>query len=508
MKYTENCNLKKPDKTDLYDIENENENMDMLDSLFTEQKKEMNSKGALIGSNNDVDSEQDEITFSETGTKPADYFVSGNTNSLKRSSSNVRSVDRSAILGGKNNSIYQNIDSAIIGGQYNEIYSSSYSNSMNRNNVILGGSNNKVGSSSGNTAGWSSNCTIIGGKNNMIKNTSGVANILGIDNSMDATENSYVMISGISNRVYKAGYQSPVSVFGKKCIVSAYDGSTLSIFGDNITSSSPTVSGLMIIGKNNKEPTSSDIFIVGNGISGSRSNGMRLTTSGYLYYGTGCGAGSDYAEFFEWSDGNPNGEDRCGVFVTFDFDKEYQYDTVQELPHIRIAQSGDYILGVISGNPSFVGNSDEEWKKRWLYDEFDRPIFESVQVPDTELQEVETGEYYTDIQYDENDNEIEVQVPVTELKEVETGTFHTEYRQVLNSEYDEEKVYKSRFDRKEWEATGMLGVLSVKDDGSCEVGRFCKCGKDGVATLADKRDMDTFLVLRRVSDNIVKIVFK
>lgn len=97
MKYTENFNLKKPEKTDLYNIENENENMDILDSLITEQKNEINSKGAVIGENNDVDSEQYEGIQSETGSKPADYFVAGNTNSLKRSSSNVRSVDRSAI---------------------------------------------------------------------------------------------------------------------------------------------------------------------------------------------------------------------------------------------------------------------------------------------------------------------------------------------------------------------------------------------------------------------------
>ena len=508
MKYTENYNLKKPDKTDLFNIENENENMDILDSLFTEQKNEINSKGAVIGSNNDVDSEQNEAILSETGPKPADYFVSGNTNSLKRSSSTVRSVDRSAILGGKNNQIYQNTDSAIIGGRYNEINNAIFSNSMNTNNVIVGGYNNKLGDSSGAMYGFPTNCTIIGGKNNLIKNTSGIANISGVDNIMSSTGNGYVTMSGIGNQVMSGYNESAVSIFGKSCYASSFGSGTLSIFGDGIGTSNPTVPGLMITGKYSKEPTSSDIFIVGNGSSGSRSNGMRLTTSGYLYYGTGCGAGSDYAEFFEWSDGNPNNEDRCGVFVTFDFDKEYQYDTTQELPCIRIAHPGDYILGVISGNPSFVGNSDEEWKKRWLYDEFDRPVFEIVQVPDTELQEVETGEYYTDIQYDENDNEVEVQLPVTQLKEVETGTFHTEYQQVVNPEYDENMVYKSRFDRKEWEAAGMLGVLSVKDDGSCKVGEFCKCGKDGVATLADKRDIDTFLVLRRVSDNIVKIVFK
>ena len=140
MKYTKKCNLRKPDKTDLYNIENENENMDILDSLFTEQENEIISKGALIGSNHDVDSEQDGISFSETGTKPADYFVTGNTNSLKRSSSNVRSVDRSAILGGKNNTIYQNTDSAIIGGQYNEInnkWETNNNNNKNKQSPIL-----------------------------------------------------------------------------------------------------------------------------------------------------------------------------------------------------------------------------------------------------------------------------------------------------------------------------------------------------------------------------------
>lgn len=505
MKYTKNCNLKKPDQTDMYNIENENDNMDMLDDLITEQKNEMNSKGAVIGQNNNVESEG---MKSETGLKPADYFVAGNTNILKRSTTNVKSVDRSAIVGGKNNKIYQNTDSAIIGGQYNEINTALYSSGLNTNNVILGGHNNKLGDSSGNMTGWSSDCTIIGGRDNQIKGTSGIATVSGIANRMESRSAGYVAISGKGNTVLDTSGEAFINIFGNDCTVGYVSSGTLSVFGDNIATSSPTVSGLMITGNNSKEPTSNDIFIVGNGVYGGQSNGMRLTTSGFLYYGTGCGAGADYAEFFEWSDGNPNSEDRCGVFVTFDFDKEYQYDTAQELPHIRVAQSGDYILGVISGNPSFVGNSDEEWKKRWLYDEFDRPIFESVQVPDTELQEIETGEYYTDIQYDENDNEMEVQVPVTELKEVETGTYHTEYHQVLNTEYNEEKVYKNRFDRKEWETTGMLGVLSVKDDGSCEVGKYCKCGKDGVATLADKRDIDTFLVLRRVSDDIVKIVFK
>ena len=149
--------------------------------------------------------------------------------------------------------------------------------------------------------------------------------------------------------------------------------------------------GILITGNynNTNTPTINNLFIVGNGYQAgdttNGSNALRLTNEGTLYYKTGMGAGANYAEFFEWSDGNPNNEDRCGLFVTFVFDKDYEYNNSQELPHIKPAEEGDYILGVISGNPSFVENADEEWKKRWLYDEFDRPIMKAVQVPITEL---------------------------------------------------------------------------------------------------------------------------
>lgn len=265
----------------------------------------------------------------------------------------------------------------------------------------------------------------------------------------------------------------------------------------------------ILLGLYNQVPTTGDLFLIGNGESdSSRNNALRLTGDGYLYYNTGINNGADYAEFYEWSDGNPNDEDRIGCFVTFDFNKEYNYKSSRQLPHIKIAQPGDYILGVISGNPALIGNGDEEWRERWLYDEFDRPIVKFVEVPIMELQEVETGEYRTEIQYDENDNEIEVQVPITKTKEVDTGKTEWKYVQVLNPDYDENKTYKSRIDRPEWEPIGMLGNLSIKDDGTCIPGEFCKCGVDGIATHADKRDFDTYLVTRRVNDNVVKIVFK
>ena len=54
----------------------------------------------------------------------------------------------------------------------------------------------------------------------------------------------------------------------------------------------------------------------------------------------------------------------------------------------------------------------------------------------------------------------------------------------------------------------MLGVIPVPDDGTCIPGRFCKCGKGGIATLAEQRDFDTYMVIERVNDHVVKVILK
>ncbi len=76
--------------------------------------------------------------------------------------------------------------------------------------------------------------------------------------------------------------------------------------------------------------------------------------------------GTNYAEFFEWLDKNTNAEDRVGYFVTLDNDK------------IRIADTEDYILGIVSGSPSVIGNSPEDWAGRWKKDKLGWLIKEMV----------------------------------------------------------------------------------------------------------------------------------
>ena len=57
--------------------------------------------------------------------------------------------------------------------------------------------------------------------------------------------------------------------------------------------------------------------------------------------------GADYAECFEWEDGNPNNEDRRSLFVSI----------VSGTRKIRKAMTGDDILGITSIDASVVGNA-------------------------------------------------------------------------------------------------------------------------------------------------------
>ena len=219
--------------------------------------------------------------------------------------------------------------------------------------------------------------------------------------------------------------------------------------------------------------TKGTAFYVGNGTEYTRSNAFRVDYNGTPYSKAGLNTtGADYAEFFEWEDGNDGNEDRRGYFVTLDG------------KHIKIANEGDWILGIVSGFPAIIGNGDEEWKGRYVFDDFGCPVIEEFEYEEEEYETITNA-----------DGEEEV---ITK-KVKRTGT---KWKEV--TEYDPEKPYIQRSERKEWSAVGMLGVLSVRDDGSCKVNGFCKLADGGIAT-----DSDTgYRVVKRVTDNIVEIIFK
>ena len=230
-------------------------------------------------------------------------------------------------------------------------------------------------------------------------------------------------------------------------------------------------------------------FVIGNGSSNtSRANAFRVTGEGVVYAtNSSVQAGADYAEYFEWADGNPGMFDRVGYFVTFDESNPEK---------IRLATENDYILGIVSAMPSVIGNGDECWKKRFVLDDFGRYIEETFEYEATEVEVVEKEVLQMD--------GMTGTINETVVKEVtKTGTRWKE-----NPDYDNTKEYIPRKDRPEWDAIGMVGVLNVFDDGTCQVGGYCKCNKDGIATVATERGFDTYKVINRVNDNIIKVVLK
>ena len=210
--------------------------------------------------------------------------------------------------------------------------------------------------------------------------------------------------------------------------------------------------------------TEETLFVIGNGTSSSKANAFRVNQYGKVYGKSSyVSSGADYAEFFEWEDGNLNEEDRRGYFVTLDGKK------------IKIANPGEYILGVVSAMPAVIGNGDEDWMNRYVTDEFGAFVYEEFEYEEKII---------------ENDN-------ITTI--IKTGLKHKE-----NPNYDPTIKYIPREKRPEWDTIGMMGVLAVRDDGSCLVNEYCQVAEGGIASYA----INGYRVIERVNDHVVKIIFK
>ena len=224
--------------------------------------------------------------------------------------------------------------------------------------------------------------------------------------------------------------------------------------------------------------TEGDAFIIGNGTASS-SNAFRVTYAGKAYGLSAYGSsGADYAEYFEWADGNPDNEDRRGRLVTLDGEK------------IRFATADDdYILGIISANPCVEGDiQPDDWQGKYLTDVFGQRLTQTVHIPARyEEQEVtgpETGE--------------------TKTEKILVEEEHDAIQWIINPDYDPDKEYISREDRPEWAPVGMMGKLVVVDDGTCEVNGFCSAGQDGIATKAD----NGYRVMKRIDETHILVLVR
>ena len=220
------------------------------------------------------------------------------------------------------------------------------------------------------------------------------------------------------------------------------------------------------------------IHVIGNGTSSARRNAFSISAYGSAYLaGTLTqSTTADYAEYFEWEDGNIDFEDRVGLFVTFSNEDK-----------IRIANSNDeYILGIVSGQPAVLANGDcDVWNGMVLRDEFNREIYERA-------------------------IKVELNEETMELEEVHDSDGNPVYygmKAKINPNYNPDEPYVPRSDRPEWAPIGMLGVLTVYQDGSCTINGYCKCNDNGIATKCDN-PKEGYRIIKVINEKLVKVVFK
>ena len=230
--------------------------------------------------------------------------------------------------------------------------------------------------------------------------------------------------------------------------------------------------------------TNNDIFIIGNGTgitSSERSNAIEMTMGGKIKCKGALVTSTtgDYAEMFEWLDGNPNDEDRVGYFVTIDENSD----------KIKKANQNDtYVLGIVSSTPAIIGDGGSmEWKNRYVKDVWGRTIYQDVVIP----------AIYNNITKINGDGEEFVEQILLEPERIEK-------QPILNPEYRPSLEYVPRENRKEWSPIGMVGKLYVRDDGTCAVGGYCKANSNGIATIST----DGYRVIQRVSEDVIRVILK
>jgi hypothetical protein len=183
----------------------------------------------------------------------------------------------------------------------------------------------------------------------------------------------------------------------------------------------------------------------GNGSTDAFSNRNFLVRGDGAVFSDGSnnlGSGADYAEYFEWKDGNSSNEDRIGHSVVLDG---------HQIRKATSSDSASSIIGVISGNPSVVGDTAElRWHGKWELDDFNR----------RQTEEVEVWEWKDDEgvphSYEKNKVPESLTVPSDKTVKKITNDKHS-------SSYDESKKddYVPRSQRKEWDAVGLMGKLRM-----------------------------------------------
>lgn len=292
-------------------------------------------------------------------------------------------MERSAILSGGTGVITNAYDSMVIGGINNGIVNQSFA-------TIIGSESCSISSATG-SAGVGAYNTIIASQSSTIATK--------LENALSGDESSNFgkTIAAIASR------SASVTEDPKDCL----------LVGDGPTATKNTTTG---------DRDLSCIILGGGGTdiddTHTNSNAIALVGNSYSTVGGALGVGyadlgwvatgADFAEYFEWNDGNPNEEDRVGLFVKLSTNDS-------GVPNGKIEVGGENTIGPVSAMPGFASNATPlNWSGKWQKDDFGRFVFD-------------------------NDG-----------------------NRVLNPNFDADAQYRAREARKEWSPIGMTGRLRVK----------------------------------------------
>lgn len=343
--------------------------------------------------------------------------------------------NNATVTGSSKDYIFHDIDNNQAGGGDWQFVIGSQNKAFNGNCIFVSGWRNTV---------QGNQCAAMG-QDNIV---AGIANIaLGSGNQVTADAQGGLSLGNYNtckaNASLSGGWYTEVQKSSNQSIG----------YGNHVTVATASCAAF---GAYNGYSFSGPYLSLGNGTESARANAFRAAAAGVYSSGSYHSSGADYAEYFEWLDGNLDGEDRRGRFVKLDGEK------------ILLAESiDDDILGIVSGNPSVVGDSyEDQWQGQYLTDIYGELLTED----------------YTD----------------------EDGTTRKVW--VLNPDYNPDKPYVPRSDRQEWSAVGMMGKLIVIDDGTCKPNDYCVPTTGGIATRSEGRV--GYRVLSRIDDTHIKVLIK
>lgn len=377
----------------------------------------------------------------------------GNTGKSFDGSANVSwSLDEIGILGRTTKGKTYKLNNVSYNGSATDYIFNDYTNNQAGGGeyiTVTGSQNIALGGNCIFLAGWRNtaqgNQCVAMGQDNIVAGTANIA--LGSGNSVTADAQGGLALGNLNtckaNAALAGGWYTEVQKSSNQSIG----------YGNHVTVGTASCAAF---GAYNGYSFSGPYLILGNGTGSARANAFRAAAAGVYSSGSYHSSGADYAEYFEWLDGNSKGEDRRGHFVKLDGEKILLAESIE-----------DDILGIVSGNPSVVGDSyEDQWQGQYLTDIYGEPLTED----------------YTD----------------------EDGTTRKVW--VLNPDYDPEKVYVPRSERQEWSAVGMMGKLIVIDDGTCSPNDYCVPTTGGIATRSEGRV--GYRVLSRIDDTHIKVLIK